>query len=223
MIDVMEFQQLISYLNDNSGAMTFLVTAVYVVATIFICWANIQSANASKAQLKEMQRQFYSINRPIVSVEIVYLRGVFWALRFTNHGTQTAFNTKIILDSDFIESLSEPRFLKIVKDNNNKIRTIGINQSYDLFIGGNDFRKRDSQVPIKGQIIYRGINDSVYAEDFEIETQNYATFFSINSDSEDLMEKLKEQNGELKKISSSLQLLATKAANKMHKENKKRK
>ena len=71
MIDVMEFQQLISYLNDNSGAMTFLVTAVYVVATIFICWANIQSANASKAQLKEMQRQFYSINRPIVSVEIV--------------------------------------------------------------------------------------------------------------------------------------------------------
>lgn len=223
MIDVMEFQQLISYLNDNSGAMTFLVTAVYVVATIFICWANIQSANASKAQLKEMQRQFYSINRPIVSVEIVYLRRVFWALRFTNHGTQTAFNTKIILDSDFIESLSEPRFLKIVKDNNNKIRTIGINQSYDLFIGDNDFRKRDSQVPIKGQIIYRGINDSVYAEDFEIETQNYATFFSINSDSEDLMEKLKEQNGELKKISSSLQLLATKAANKMHKENKKRK
>lgn len=223
MIDVMEFQQLISYLNDNSGAMTFLVTIVYVVATIFICWANIQSANASKAQLKEMQRQFYSINRPIVSVEIVYLRRVFWALRFTNHGTQTAFNTKIILDSDFIESLSEPRFLKIVKDNNNKIRTIGINQSYDLFIGGNDFRKRDSQVPIKGQIIYRGINDSVYAEDFEIETQNYATFFSINSDSEDLMEKLKEQNGELKKISSSLQLLATKAANKMHKENKKRK
>ena len=102
MIDVMEFQQLISYLNDNSGAMTFLVTAVYVVATIFICWANIQSANASKAQLKEMQRQFYSINRPIVSVEIVYLRRVFWALRFTNHGTQTAFNTKIILDSDFI-------------------------------------------------------------------------------------------------------------------------
>ncbi len=32
-------------------------------------------------------------------------------------------------------------------------------------------------------------------------------FLSINSDSEDLMEKLKEQNGELKKISSSLQLL----------------
>ena len=73
----MNFQQLISYLNNNSGAMTFLITVVYVVATIFICWANIQSANASKAQLKEMQRQFHSINRPIVSVEIFYLRRVF--------------------------------------------------------------------------------------------------------------------------------------------------
>lgn len=207
----MSFQEFISYLNNNSGAMTFLITAVYVVATIFICWANIQSANASKAQLKEMQRQFYSINRPIVSVEIVYLRRVFWALRFTNHGTQTAFNTKIILDSAFIESLNEPKFQEIAKDNNGKIRTIGINRSYDLFIGANGFKTRESQVPIKGQVIYRGIDDSVYAEDFEIETQNYATFFSVNTDNDDLMEKLKEQNKELKHINYSLSLLAEKS------------
>lgn len=214
-------EQLITYLNANSGAMTFLITVVYVVATIFICWANIQSANASKAQLKEMQRQFYSINRPIVSVEIVYLRRVFWALRFTNHGTQTAFNTKIILNSDFIESLNEPTYKKAVKNNNGKVRTIGVNQSYDLFIGANGFRTRDSQVPIKGQVIYRGINESVYAEDFEIETQNYATFFSVNSDIEDLIEKLKEQNGELKKISHAIQVLATKKPDETHEEDDK--
>ena len=34
------------------------ITAVYVIATGFICWANIKSANASKAQLKEAKRQF---------------------------------------------------------------------------------------------------------------------------------------------------------------------
>lgn len=214
-------EQIIAYLNDNSGAMTFLITAVYVVATIFICWANIQSANASKAQLEEMKGQFYSINRPIVSVEIVYLRRVFWALRFTNHGTQTAFNTKIVLNSDFIESLNEPTFKKAVKNNNGKVRTIGVNQSYDLFIGANGFRTRDSQVPIKGQVIYRGINESVYAEDFEIETQNYATFFSVNSDIEDLIEKLKEQNGELKKISHAIQVLATKKPDETHEEDDK--
>ena len=207
----MSFQEFISYLNHNSGAMTFLITAVYVVATVFICWANIQSANASKAQLKEMQRQFRSINRPIISVEIVHLRRMFWVLRFTNYGTQTAFNAKIIIDSEFIESLSEPEYKEIVKDNNGKIKTIGINQSYDLFIGANSFRNRDAHVPIKGIIHYWGIDNSEYKEDFIIETQNYATFFTVNTDNDDLMEKLKEQNEELKNINYSLALLAEKS------------
>ena len=207
----MSIQEFMSYLNNNSGAMTFLITAVYVVATVFICWANIQSANASKAQLKEMQRQFRSINRPIISVEIVHLRRMFWVLRFTNHGTQTAFNVKIIIDSEFIESLSEPNYKQIVKDNNGKIKTIGINQSYDLFIGANSFRNRDAQVPIKGIIHYWGIDNSEYKEDFIIETQNYATFFTVNTDNDDLMVKLKEQNEELKNINYSLALLAEKS------------
>lgn len=207
----MSFQEFISYLNHNSGAMTFLITAVYVVATVFICWANIQSANASKAQLKEMQRQFRSINRPIISVEIVHLRRMFWVLRFTNYGTQTAFNAKIIIDSEFIESLSEPEYKEIVKDNNGKIKTLGINQSYDLFIGANSFRNRDAHVPIKGIIHYWGIDNSEYKEDFIIETQNYATFFTVNTDNDDLMEKLKEQNEELKNINYSLALLAEKS------------
>ena len=207
----MSFQEFISYLNHNSGAMTFLITAVYVVATVFICWANIQSANASKAQLKEMQRQFRSINRPIISVEIVHLRRMFWVLRFTNYGTQTAFNAKIIIDSEFIESLSEPEYKEIVKDNNGKIKTIGINQSYDLFIGANSFRNRDAHVPIKGIIHYWGIDNSEYKEDFIIETQNYATYFTVNTDNDDLMEKLKEQNEELKNINYSLALLAEKS------------
>ena len=207
----MSIQEFMSYLNNNSGAMTFLITAVYVVATVFICWANIQSANASKAQLKEMQRQFRSINRPIISVEIVHLRRMFWVLRFTNHGTQTAFNVKIIIDSEFIESLSEPNYKQIVKDNNGKIKTIGINQSYDLFIGANSFRNRDAHVPIKGIIHYWGIDNSEYKEDFIIETQNYATFFTVNTDNDDLMEKLKEQNEELKNINYSLALLAEKS------------
>ena len=36
--------QIIDWLNKNSGAMTFLITVVYVVATIAICQANIKSA-----------------------------------------------------------------------------------------------------------------------------------------------------------------------------------
>ena len=34
-----------------------IITFVYVIATIFICWANIKSAKASKEELTEMKRQ----------------------------------------------------------------------------------------------------------------------------------------------------------------------
>jgi len=47
---------------------------VYVIATIFICWANIKAANASKEQLREMQKQFAETNRPIIELEFHYSR-----------------------------------------------------------------------------------------------------------------------------------------------------
>lgn len=45
-----------------------IITGIYVVATIFICWANIKTAKASKEQLKEMQRQFAEANRAEIRV-----------------------------------------------------------------------------------------------------------------------------------------------------------
>ena len=58
-------EQIIEYLNTNSGAMTFLITVAYVVATIFICWANIKSAKATKEQVAEQQREFEETNRAL--------------------------------------------------------------------------------------------------------------------------------------------------------------
>lgn len=183
------------------------ITFVYVVATVFICVFNGRSAKAAKRQTEEMQKQFYATNRPIVTVEIVYLKRAFWALRFTNHGTQTAFNTKIQLDESFIDSIPEPTYQRLLRNDNGKVRTIGVNQHYDLFFGSNQYRDAVDKTPIRGRVIYKGWNESVYAEDFEIETQNYATFFSVNSDIEDLMKKIQEQTKELKEIRGELLLL----------------
>ena len=33
-----------------------IITLVYVIATIFICWANIKSANASKEELGNVEK-----------------------------------------------------------------------------------------------------------------------------------------------------------------------
>ena len=52
----------------NADWVMVIITGVYVIATIFICWANIKAANASKEQLREMQKQFAETNRPIIDV-----------------------------------------------------------------------------------------------------------------------------------------------------------
>ena len=56
-------EELIHFLDLHSGSLTVLVagmsmliTLVYVVATIFICRANIRSAEATRAQVAEARR-----------------------------------------------------------------------------------------------------------------------------------------------------------------------
>ena len=39
-----------------------IITLVYVVATVFICIANIKSAKAAREQTEEMKKQFSLIN-----------------------------------------------------------------------------------------------------------------------------------------------------------------
>ena len=189
----------------SSDWVMVFITAVYVVATIFICAYNKKSAESAEAQTKEMKKQFLATNRPIVTVEVVYLKRSFWALRLHNHGTPTAFNTKVILDLNFIESLPEEKFRKLLRDDEGKVRTIGVNQYYDLFFGSNKYRKINNKLPLKGSIIYNGRNGSVFVEDFEIEMQNYGIFFSVDSEMEDLKKQLKKQNEELKLIRQTLQ------------------
>lgn len=54
----MELHRILDYLNEYSGAITCIITFIYVCATIIICWANIKSSNASKKQLMEVKRQY---------------------------------------------------------------------------------------------------------------------------------------------------------------------
>ena len=134
--------------------MTFFITAVYVVATIFICWANIRSANASKAQLNEMRKQYIKENRTNIEVEFLYEKRAFYGLRFVNHGKYTAHNVKILLDSTFIDNLNETDFSDLLKKQSKKSCVIGVGPHYELFLGTNKYRENPKKIPAKGIILY---------------------------------------------------------------------
>jgi len=182
-----------------------IITFVYVIATIFICVFNGKSARAAKSQIEEMSRQFYAVNRPLLSVEIVYLRRSFYALRFTNNGNQTAFNTFFDINQDFIDNLSESKFKELLESDKGKIRNIGVGQHYDLFFGTNKYLKQEKKIPIIGRMHYRGVNDSIYAEDFIIEPEKYASFLTVDSDVDDLIKELKNQTDAIKRISKTIE------------------
>lgn len=186
-----------------------IITAIYVVATIFICVYNGKSAKAATTQTEEMKKQFFLTNRPILSVEIVYIKRTFFALRFTNNGNQTAFNTIFDIDQRFIDSLPEKKFRDLLNKSKSKIKNIGVGQSYDLFFGSNKYLALENKLTVAGQIIYSGNDSSTYAEDFNIDAENYAPFLTVDSDLDDIKKELKNQTEAIKRLSNTLEHLTT--------------
>ena len=188
----------------NSEWVMVIITAVYVIATCFICWANYQSANASRTQLKEMQRQYEESNRPFIELEFNYCRRTWYVARFVNRGNRTAQHVKIHLDQGFVDSLSEETFkqeLECIKD---KECIIGAGQSYELFIGSNSLRDNSNIQPLIGTIEYVA-QGRTYTSDLFIDIKQYMTFFSATSSEEDLLKSANAIGNELKEIRKHIQ------------------
>ena len=49
--------ELIQWTNNNEGSPMSIITFVYVIATVMICFFNAKSASASRKQIVEMQKQ----------------------------------------------------------------------------------------------------------------------------------------------------------------------
>ena len=138
----------------NADWVMVIITGVYVIATIFICWANIKAANASKEQLREMQKQFAETNRPIIELEFHYSRRTWYIARFVNRGNLSAQHVKINLDQEFIDSLPEESMKKELERIKGKECIIGAGQHYDLYIGSNKLRGNLNMKPLTGTIEY---------------------------------------------------------------------
>lgn len=196
--------EIIKFLDGHSGSLTFLITAVYVIATIFICRANIKSAMATREQVVESRRQYEEEHRAYVTYEFTFERRIFYGLRFTNHGKRFANHVKIKLNRDFLESISASKFFDGLNNLKSKEFTLGIGQSYDIYFGAQEFRANVGKKPIAGTISYDD-NKNSYTESFSIDFENYATVFSVDSDADILHEDMKKQTAELTKIAKELE------------------
>lgn len=183
-----------------------VLTGIYVVATILICLFNYGSTKASKAQAAEMRRQFDEDNRPYIAVELIYERKIFFGLRFSNHGKRLANHVRIQFNQKFIDSINEPNFKNVLEQTKGKECIIGIGQHYDIFFGSNEFRRNPDKAAISGQITYTDGNNT-YDESFDIDFNSYATIYSVDTDTDDLLKELKAHTRELKELKDAVKTL----------------
>lgn len=201
-----DMEKLICFLNTNSGALSVLITAVYTIATIAILWANGKSARAAASQLEEMKRQFYESNRAKIEVELIYQKRSVYGLRFTNNGSSTAQNVHIDLSEEFVDSITEVDFSRLLKRQKDKTCIIGVGQHHDIYFGSNAFRQKQGKIPASG--IVRYVTNGKQEElSFYIDLENYMTFYSMNSEHDEMIDQMKQQSKELAIIHSSIDKL----------------
>ena len=140
--------ELIQFLDLHSGSLTVLVAAmsmiitlVYVVATIFICRANIRSAEATREQVAEARRQYEEEHRPYISYQIIYERRMFYGMRFTNHGKRVASHVQIDLDKSFVNSIPKETFRVFLNKLRGEEFSLGIGQDYNIYFGAAELFK----------------------------------------------------------------------------------
>lgn len=184
-----------------------LITGVYVLATIIICYYNAQSATASRAQTEESKRQHEADSRARIVYELVYERKAFYGLRITNVGKRVANHVEIDIDTTFTDSLAEPSFVDQLKQLSGKQYVLGINQSYTIYFGSNKFRGNLNMVPLNGKLVYEDYV-SKYSEPFSVDLTTYATIFSTDTEWDDLMKFLKNQQQSIEKMSNALNCIA---------------
>lgn len=175
-----------------------IITFVYVVATIFICVANVKSARATKAQLAESQKQFRESNRPYVTCEYILTNRVFCGIRLCNHGNQVARNLTIKINKEFFDSLTDSEFGNFQKINDSVYTVVGVGQSFDFYFSS--VNKKPTEVPLVASVFYEGSEDDSYEEVFEIDLVKQLPVESVESDVEKYMKLIKEQNQILSKI-----------------------
>lgn len=189
--------------------MMVLITSVYVIATIFICYYNSKSAKAAKAQLDEMRKQYDEENRPYITAELIYDKRSFYGVRFSNHGKRIANNVSISIDQSFLDCISETSYRNRLEGEKGKTCVIGINQCYTMYFGSNQYRAQSSKPPLSGSVTYT-CGNKTYQEPFCIDVENYATIFSVNSETEDVLKTMKQQTKALTRISDMLYALISK-------------
>ena len=196
--------QLINTLEQYSGLLTFLITFVYAVTTLFIMRANKKAADATLEQVLESRRQFAELNRPRIAVAFVHEKNRFCGLRISNEGQRMAERVRIDLEDEFIASLSSERLKNALLRQEQWECAIGAGQHFDLPLGETEFHG-DAHKPLLRGTVHYCCGEQCYSHPFAIDANLCAASFEVSDTADELLQQLAAQTKELKKLRQALE------------------
>lgn len=165
------------------------ITFVYVVATIFICVANVKSAKATRDQLSESKRQFDEENRAFVTATFDIIRSGLAVLCIENHGKQIANNVEIRISKEFVDNISDEGSKTRVQELCKSSFTLGIGRKWYACLGSHLELGKLSEVPLSIDISYSD-RQGEHKESTSIDLKQYLWSMMYDSTVEDAKQEL---------------------------------
>ena len=165
-----------------------IITAVYVIATILICYYNAMTAKAAKAQTQELIYQRLQSDRPYVSIYFDIIRSGLMCFVIENIGTQPAFNLNLNLNDEFIDTIVDNSTKGHLKKLYASNIFLGVKQKLFIFI---DLQIQFSKIAKEKAVFKVNYNDK-YSEDIIIDISQYGFMLVYKSSTEDISQHLKK-------------------------------
>ena len=194
------------YIDTYSNSLMVMITFVYVVATVEICRANINSAKATREQNEELKRQFDEENRAFVTVSLEVIRNGLTVIHIQNFGKLVAENVNVQIDNHFIDNLPNAHAQDNLKSLSNSKFMLGIGQSRYVFIGTSPQNTQIGKETLSVDLSYSD-SKKKYKEHIEIDLSQYYWALIYDSPEDDLCEEIKKMTKHISSIDSSLKYI----------------
>lgn len=180
-----------------------IITLVYVVATIFICVANVKSAKATREQLAESKRQFDEENRAFVTVTFDIVRSGLAVLCIENHGKQIANNVEIRIAPEFVDNMTDEGSKVRIQELCKASFTLGIGRKWYACLGSHIELGKLSEVPLTVDISYSD-GQGEHKESTAIDLKQYLWSMIYDSTTEDAKQELAKMAKAIQSIEKKL-------------------
>lgn len=171
-----------------------IITAIYVIATIFICVFNGKSAKAAneqteaaRNQTKEMIEQYNAVNRPFVTVRFDIIRSGLLCFLIENEGPLPAHDVRIRINKEFLDNVQDKDDRNRLEELNGASFYLASKQKLTVCVGGQPSFSNISKEVAKFDISYDDFNEHT-----EIDLNQYRFLMVYTSPVEDISQHIKK-------------------------------